>query len=42
MGRRTADLGDLSERGLSPEVVHRDDLTLVPQDPHSTREGGAP
>jgi glutamate 5-kinase len=41
MGRRTADLGDLSERGLSPEVVHRDDLTLLPQDEHSTREGGA-
>ncbi len=39
MGRRTADLGDLAERGLSPEVIHRDDLTLLAGD---EPEGGSP
>jgi glutamate 5-kinase len=35
MGRRTADLGDLAERGLVPEVVHRDDLTLASREDDS-------
>jgi glutamate 5-kinase len=30
MGRRTADLKGLIAKGLDPEVVHRDDLTLLP------------
>lgn len=40
MGRRTADLGDLVRKGLVPEVVHRDDLTLLPWDDDS--KGGSP
>ena len=39
MGRRTADLGGLADRGLSPEVIHRDDLTLLAGD---EPEGGSP
>ena len=36
MGRRTGDLGELLAGGLQPEVVHRDDLTLLPPEDGGT------